>query len=160
MKNILVGLNSKFIHTSLALRYLKKYSEKKGQECIIKEYTINNNYNEVVSDLYLQDGDVYGFSVYIFNLEIVLDIIRDLKKVKPHAVIFCGGPEVSYDYDDLLFNNKEIDFIIRGEGEESVSEFLEKTNEYKDVSSLKLYIKENAVKGVSFIYNNFIIIYK
>ena len=154
MKNILVGLNSKFIHTSLALRYLKEYSGKMGQKCIIKEYTINNNYNEAVSDLYLQNGDVYGFSVYIFNLEITLDIIRDLKRVKPDAIIFCGGPEVSYDYDELLYENKDIDFIIRGEGEKSITEFLEKTQQYNKTAALKSYIYNNPINGVSFLYDD------
>ena len=151
MKTVFVSLNSKYSHTSLALRYLKEYCRQYNIETSIEEFTINHNLDKVVADLYLLNADIYGFSTYIFNLENILDAIHDLKKLRPNAIIFCGGPEVSYDYMDLLKNNPEIDFIIRGEGEQSVYDFLHRAKE-ENIINLKDSIYNKEVKGVSFLF--------
>ena len=95
MKIVLSALNSKFVHTSLALRSIAAYAKKYGTEVEISEYTINNEPEKVVADLYLKNADIYGFSLYVFNKEETLGVISDLKKLRPEAIIFCGGPEAS-----------------------------------------------------------------
>ncbi|MDD3571099.1 MAG: B12-binding domain-containing radical SAM protein, partial [Lachnospiraceae bacterium] len=52
----------------------------------------------------------------------VVSISKNLKKVLPNAKIICGGPEVSYESEDFLLNNPDIDIVIRGEGEKTFSE--------------------------------------
>lgn len=123
MKILTAALNSKFVHTSLALRTIRKYAEKHGVKTETAEYTINMQTEEVVADLYEKNADVYGFSLYIFNKEETLAVIKDLKKLRPNAVVFCGGPEASFDCESLLSKNPEIDFLIRGEGEKADLEF-------------------------------------
>ena len=147
MKTELVALNSKFVHTSLALRYISSYARERGLEVEIAEYTINNRPEKIVASLFEKKADVYGFSLYIFNRKETLSVIRDLKKVAEKAIIFCGGPEASEDGKRLLAEYPEIDFIIRGEGERADFEFLtlvEKCD--KDIEK----IKRNNPKNVSF----------
>ena len=147
MKTELVALNSKFVHTSLALRYISSYARERGLEVEIAEYTINNRPEKIVASLFEKKADVYGFSLYIFNRKETPSVIRDLKKVAEKAIIFCGGPEASEDGKRLLAEYPEIDFIIRGEGERADFEFLtlvEKCD--KDIEK----IKRNNPKNVSF----------
>lgn len=126
MKIILSTLNSKFIHTSLALRYLKTYAEEKGLKQIeLKEYTINHHLDEVVADLYKVQAEVYCFSCYIFNYEETMRVIQDLRKVMPNIKIIVGGPEVSYDSVNFLVKHPEVDIVIQGEGEETFYELIQ-----------------------------------
>lgn len=123
MKVVLAALNAKFIHTSLALRYLKAYCQN-DFDIELAEYTIKDPAINIVSDIFVRDPDVVGFSCYIWNIEETLRIVRMLRKIRPGISIVLGGPEVSYDTELWLERNPEIDFIVKGEGEETLHQLL------------------------------------
>ena len=123
MKTVLVGINSKYIHTCLAIWYLKASIMKNENDnnasnnIITKEFTINDNKDNILSEIYKEKPDVLTFSCYIWNIEIILLLSKELKKLLPHCTIILGGPEVSYDAYSVLENNSAIDFVLCGEGE-------------------------------------------
>lgn len=123
MKIVLATLNAKYIHTNLAIRYLKAsaYPEFIPE---LAEYTIKDPAFNIVSDLFQKQPDVVGFSCYIWNIEETLHVIKMLKTVLPNTKVILGGPEVSYDVHHWLKNHAEIDFIVMGEGETSFKELL------------------------------------
>ncbi len=124
MKILLTTLNSKFIHSSLSIRYLKSYCENISPNLMVKEYTINQNTDFITGEIFKQDCDVVAFSCYIWNIENTLEIAERLKVVKPDIKIIFGGPEVSFDGVDILKQYSFIDFIIFGEGEQTFKELL------------------------------------
>ena len=119
MNVVLSTLNSKFIHSSLALRYLKAYGEAHGQAYDIVEYTINMPVLHILSDITEHDIDVLGFACYIWNIEMTLHVVDMVKAVRPDIKIILGGPEVSFTADELLERCPNIDYIVQGEGEEA-----------------------------------------
>ncbi len=119
MNVVLSTLNSKFIHSSLALRYLKAYGEAHGQAYDIVEYTINMPVLYILSDITEHDIDVLGFACYIWNIEMTLHVVDMVKAVRPDIKIVLGGPEVSFTADELLERCPNIDYIVQGEGEEA-----------------------------------------
>lgn len=119
MNVVLSTLNSKFIHSSLALRYLKAYGEAHGQAYDIVEYTINMPVLHILSDITEHDIDVLGFACYIWNIEMTLHVVDMVKAVRPDIKIVLGGPEVSFTADELLERCQNIDYIVQGEGEEA-----------------------------------------
>ena len=123
MKIILTTLNSKFIHSNLAIRYLKEYV-RDIQHVEIVEFTINQQIEHIVSEIYKMAPDLVGFSTYIWNIEEILEICQTLKIVSPNTKILLGGPEVSFDGKYLLKNHPFIDYIIYGEGEDTFREFI------------------------------------
>lgn len=139
MKIILSSLNSKYIHSNLAIRYLDKYVEDIANVEIL-EYTINQSIDFIVSEIYKKKPSVIGFSTYIWNIEETLKICEILKMVLPHIKIILGGPEVSFDGRQILEENHYIDFIIYGEGEltfkELVQSFINNSQDYKDILGL------------------------
>ena len=144
MKNILVGINSKYVHTNLAIRYLKKYIEENSNEKIkIYESSINNNIQKIIRDIVEYEPDNIFFSVYIWNVEMVFKITKELKKILPNKRIILGGPEVSYNPDEILEKNIEIDGILIGEGENVLLNFL--TKDIKDVKGV-YYREDNKIK--------------
>lgn len=124
MKALFVAVNAKYVHANIAVRYLTRYCCQAGFDCGFCEFTINEPKDSILEKLYMSDCDVYGFSCYIWNIGRVLEICRNLKQLKPDCRILLGGPEVSFDADVLLENNSSIDYIICGEGEIAVADFL------------------------------------
>ena len=101
MKILLTTLNSKFIHTNLAIRYLKSYT-KDLVDADIREYTINNDLDYILKDIYKNDYDVILFSTYIWNVLDIVKLCENIKKVKPNTIIGLGGPEVTYDSENAM----------------------------------------------------------
>lgn len=123
MKTVVAALNAKYIHTSLAIRYLKAYCEPEFP-VELAEYTIKDPVLHIVSDLYQKEADVIGFSCYIWNITQTIEVVKNLKKVSPHVKIVLGGPEVTYDTKLWMERVPEVDFIVMGEGEETFRHLL------------------------------------
>lgn len=116
----LVAVNAKFIHSSLALRSIKEYCLKYGNNVYIEEFTINNDLGFIVNEIYDRKPDVLGFSCYIWNIELILKIVSDIKKILPNVKIILGGPEVSYEFEHLF--PQYVDIVAIGEGEQTIKE--------------------------------------
>lgn len=117
MKIILATLNAKYIHSSLAIRYLRAYARDIAPDITLKEYNINQHVDDIVADLYLAKPDLLGLACYIWNITEILQVADMLKKVRPGVEIVLGGPEVSYDAAAMLAENPAVDYVIIGEGE-------------------------------------------
>ncbi|BEP28628.1 B12-binding domain-containing radical SAM protein [Helicovermis profundi] len=144
MKILLTTLNARFTHSSLALRYLKAYNDKINStefDVDIREFTINQHKDYILKELFTGKHDMVAFSCYIWNIDMILEIAKNLKKVSPKVKIILGGPEVSFDSELILKNNLFIDFIIFGEGEITFNHLL---NTIKSDENLAL------VDGLSF----------
>ena len=124
MKTLFVAVNAKYVHTNIAVRYLTQYCRQQNLECDFSEFTINESKNGILEKLYMSHADVYGFSCYIWNIGIILELCRNLKQLTPECRIFLGGPEVSFDAEEIIEKNECIDYVICGEGELAVSGFL------------------------------------
>ncbi|RHW31430.1 DUF4080 domain-containing protein [Neobacillus notoginsengisoli] len=124
MKIICSTLNAKYIHTNLAIRYLKAYAEPDFPIDLV-EYTIKDPAINIVSDLISRKPDVIGFSCYIWNIEETIKVISMIKKINPSIVIILGGPEVTYDTAQWLERVPSADIIITGEGEIAFKQLLQ-----------------------------------
>ncbi|WP_303967886.1 B12-binding domain-containing radical SAM protein [Sporosarcina ureae] len=147
MNIVLSTLNAKYIHTNIAIRYLKAFAAPEF-DCELAEFTIHDPTLSIVSELYQHSPDVVGFSVYIWNIEETLKVIRLLKLTSPKTVIVCGGPEVTYDYDQWLKRVPEIDIIAIGEGEKTFKDILCAVDGQTDLASVQgiAYRREGKLK--------------
>lgn len=124
----MVGINSQYIHTNLAIRYLKNYVKKFSDIQIeIYESNINSQIQTIITDLFNTQADHIIFSTYIWNKEYVFTLVKELKKILPNVRITLGGPEVSYNAEESLRENSCIDFVLVGEGERVLLNFLTKS---------------------------------
>ncbi len=125
MQFLLAAINAKYIHTNPALYSLRAYAGEKLRPFIsLAEYTINNRMEEILGDLYKRHPDVLGISCYIWNFDIVRELLTELPKVLPRTDIWLGGPEVSYDAGKVLEQFPGIKGIMIGEGEETFKDIL------------------------------------
>ena len=122
MKILLVACNAKYIHSNLAVYDLQAYASDYADHIVLKEYTINQQKDDIMRDIYLERPDVVCVSCYIWNLSFVKELMADLIKILPGADFWAGGPEVSYDAEKFLTENSEFKGVMVGEGEETFKE--------------------------------------
>ena len=135
MKILLTTLNTKYVHTNIALKYLYKTLENK--EVTLKEYTINEPLGNILRDMVTHNADVIAFSVYIWNVEEVLKLSQNIKKIIPDVKIILGGPEVTYRSAQILKENSSVDYIVVGEGEEVLPTLIEALEQNVSLENLK-----------------------
>ncbi|WP_077211304.1 B12-binding domain-containing radical SAM protein [Bacillus dakarensis] len=127
MNIICTTLNAKFIHTNIAIRYLKAFAEPEF-DVQIAEYTIKDPTMNIVTDLIQKNPNLIGFSCYIWNIEETIKVIKMIKKIDPAIHIVVGGPEVTYDVVEWMEKVPEFDYIVIGEGEETFKQLLRTIN--------------------------------
>lgn len=122
----LVSLNAKFIHSNLAIDYLRAYGEEQGLPVSFRilEFHINQPVDYIVGEILSLGVAIIGFSCYIWNISETLHVISRLKLANPELIVIVGGPEVSYETEVLLERHPEIDYCIKGEGEISFAALL------------------------------------
>lgn len=116
MQIMLVAVDSQFIHSNLALRYLYKLSDLSGCQAGFMETTVNDDVDQVLQELVEHGPELVVFSCYIWNIDFIRKLIGALKGIRPEVLIACGGPEVAYSAEDFLINNPA-DLVMTGEGE-------------------------------------------
>jgi radical SAM superfamily enzyme YgiQ (UPF0313 family) len=107
--------------------YAEKYLPDPGQQSIqltLAEYTINHSEEDILAGIFQEKADLVAFSCYIWNIELILRITAELKKVSPGIKIWLGGPEVTYDAMQCLEKHPELDGIMLGEGEQTFLELV------------------------------------
>ena len=129
MKILLTAINAKYIHSNLAVYSLRAYAQSRvtdpDTEIALAEYTINQQTDDILMDIYRRKPDVLCFSCYIWNISFVRELIRDLVKILPKTAFWAGGPEVSYDAEKFLTEMPEMTGVMVGEGEKTFHDLLE-----------------------------------
>ena len=144
MKFLLAAINAKYIHSNPAVYSLKTFAKEQRPKADIEigEYTINHQMDHVLEDIFRRKPDFVGFSCYIWNISQVLEITRDLHKILPKCEIWLGGPEVSYNAEEILMKEPQIRGIMRGEGELT---FTELVSAYMSAD----YTRINQIQGIT-----------
>ncbi len=124
MKVVLVAVNSKFIHSNLAVRYLKSYTKDMDYICDIMEFSINDREERVVEEILNEKPDVIGFSCYIWNINFIKKLSTLIKLIDDKIQILYGGPETSFNPVEFLEENVG-EYLIEGEGEETYRELID-----------------------------------
>jgi anaerobic magnesium-protoporphyrin IX monomethyl ester cyclase len=142
MKILLTTLNAKYIHINLAIRLLYELNQDHvGLE--MKEFTIKEDKGDIAD--YCQAFEVVAFSCYIWNITQTLDVCKRIKALNPRTKILLGGPEVSYDWQEVIAL-PHVDYIITGEGETPFREFLEQYPEVENIPNLVSHTEGGDIK--------------
>ncbi len=129
-KVLLIGINAKYIHSNPAVYSLKAYADKyypdrpDGCALGIAEYTINQPTGAILADIYQKRPQVAAFSCYIWNWDLVQELLAELPKLLPETALWLGGPEVSFHAQELFQAFPQLTGIMVGEGEATFLELL------------------------------------
>ena len=145
MKILLTTLNSKYIHSALSLKYIyNNIVDINDISVNVKEYTINENLQDIFADILSDTYDLIAFSCYIWNIEYIIKLCNDIKIANEDVKILLGGPEVSYESYEFMLRHKFADFIIRDEGEVIFRKFVKSYIQDKNFSNIPSFLyREN-----------------
>ncbi len=138
MKILLAAINAKYNHTNIAVRSIALYSVSKGvspDAICFDEWTINQPAGEILRGIASHNPDMVLFSTYIWNAEVFRKILPDVKKILPEAIVGAGGPETGFYADGYLNENPALDFVMCGEGEETVFQ-IASGNDFRTVDGI------------------------
>ena len=155
MRLLLTTLNAKYIHMNLAIRILYELN-KQHAGLQWKEFTIRQKPEDIAIECAAYD--VVAFSCYIWNITQTLKVCEAIKAINPQVKILLGGPEVSYDWQEVIQSNA-VDYIICGEGEIPFHEFLTHFPNVEEVSNLVYKQKGEVIyheRNVTYDVSNFI----
>lgn len=106
---------------------LAAYLLEKGIEVRIEDYIVTPYSPERVEKvLHEFQPEVVGATGVTMNIKKSLRIIEDYKEASPNVFTVMGGPHVTFDADNILTQNNFVDGIVRGEGELTTVELLER----------------------------------
>ena len=134
LRVLLVALNAKYVHTNLALRYLREEVRAVFPDVLLREFSINDHLDRIAGEIYEAKADVIGFSCYIWNLKEIVAVIRHLHPVCTDVRFVIGGPEVSFEAEEFLLEHPEVDALVVGEGEKTFLELLTTWQKGRDLS--------------------------
>ena len=146
MKILLTAINAKYIHSNLAIYSLRTCAGEYSENVELAEFTINNQKDYILEEIYKKNPDVLCLSCYIWNIDYVESVAKEFHKICPDVPIWVGGPEVSYEVRTFLEKNRFIAGIMIGEGEETFKElcrhYIDKDIALSDIKGLA-YRKED-----------------
>jgi len=126
LRFLLTAVNAKYIHSNPAVYSLKAYAGEEFKEFIeIAEYTINQRTETVLAGIFERRPDVIAFSCYIWNWEMIQELLEELPKIMPGIPIWLGGPEVSFDAEEIIKKYPQLTGIMVGEGEQTFKELID-----------------------------------
>lgn len=128
MKTLLIALNAKYIHSNLGVYCIAAYAREHGiteEELQKAEYTINQPLEKIMADIYEKKPDFLAFSCYVWNINRIIQLTRELRKVLPDVPIWLGGPEVTYQPEEIMQKVPWVTGIIMGEGEATCLELVQ-----------------------------------
>lgn len=165
VRNLIVAINAKYIHSNLAIYSIRAYCKKCGINLDIAEFTINQKTDSMLKEIYKKKPNFIGFSCYIWNIEFVLKLAGEVKRVLPDVTIWLGGPEVSYDAANVIADNDFVDGVMIGEGEITFSRVIKAYENGDDVSQIPGVAVRGSIKvhqaeymnmdDIPFPYENF-----
>ena len=137
MKILLTAINAKYIHSNLAVYSLKACAGPYSDDVELAEFTINNQKDYILEEIYKARPDLLCFSCYIWNIDYVGEIAREYHKIVPEVPIWVGGPEVSYEVEAFLKSHDYITGVMIGEGETTFRELCQHYDGKMDLSDIK-----------------------
>ena len=93
----------------------KTARESHSMQVEIAEYTINNQMELILEDIYRRKPDMVGISCYIWNIQYIRPFLKDIPKVLPDVKIWMGGPEVYYRAESFLKEEPTVTGVMVGE---------------------------------------------
>lgn len=113
---VLATLNARYWHSAFGLRYLQANLAELTEQSVLLEFGIKDNTTEILERILDAEPRIVGLGVYIWNIDPITRLVQDLKKLRPDLCIVVGGPEVSYEWEELPVV-AAADYLIPGEGD-------------------------------------------
>ena len=145
---VLSHTQAKLTMPTLGIGYLSSFLKNKGHDVSIIDANLKglakNKLMTLLADI---NPQIVGVSFTTMGRFEAFELIKLVKKTLPKAITIAGGPHASLTSDDILTHLPELDIVVRGEGEETINEVVEKLEGNSDLSGIAgiSYRKDNNI---------------
>lgn len=126
------------------LLYLASIAEQVGLEAYVRDYSLGGDFEQDLNDI---QPDYLLANIATPTLENDINCFKIAKKILPKVINIAKGAVFLTYNSEIMLKNKEINYIISGEAEETLKELLEGEKKPKDI--LGLWYKEGFVAKFS-----------
>jgi anaerobic magnesium-protoporphyrin IX monomethyl ester cyclase len=111
----------------LGLLYLAARLEQAGWEVYLEDLQLSRSpLTRLEGALNQHKPLLVGITSFSLNLSVASKILRKVKRLSPETVTVWGGPHVSFDDREVLHRHPWVDVVVRGEGEETLTEVVDR----------------------------------
>ncbi len=111
----------------LGLLYLAARLEQAGCEVHLEDLQLTRSpLTRLEIALHAHPPAVAGITSFSLNLSMASKILQKVKRFSPDTVTVWGGPHVSFDDREILHQHPWVDVVVRGEGEETLAEVVDR----------------------------------
>jgi hypothetical protein len=93
---------------------------------LIQEFLVSKTASEQVDELIKDRVDLLLLSVFVWNMELQMEIAKLYRERVPHGRVVAGGPQLTAHKDgDFFKKHPYIDFVVYGDGEQALSNIID-----------------------------------
>ncbi len=111
--------------------------------------TEGHSLNDIRERIDALKPDIVGCGAYTSTVNATLEVLKIAKSIDQSIITLLGGVHPSFCFDEIFnsSSNSAVDYIVRGEGEETIPELLNALNNGRDISEIKgiVYKKNNKI---------------
>jgi len=122
---VFLSVTASYSHTNLAAWTLRAGAEAAGWQWHEVEVTQNESLCVTLNRVARLQPAVLAASFYLFNRPFLLAFLGRFKSLFPDCRVLGGGPEFLGDNRVFLERHREVDAVIRGEGEKAFAQWLQ-----------------------------------
>jgi radical SAM superfamily enzyme YgiQ (UPF0313 family) len=110
-----------YLNPPVGVAYLAAVLEKNGYEVMVLDCpALKMTYSKIEQEIRRFEPDIVGITSVTATFSSALKVARTIKESYPRALIVFGGPHVTIMDEQSLREQKEVDVIVRGEGEQTI----------------------------------------
>jgi radical SAM superfamily enzyme YgiQ (UPF0313 family) len=122
----------------LGLAYIAAALERAGVEVKVLDLVVFPYSRELLESVLKEfRPHIAGTTAVTMTFDSALDVIKDVKSIDPSIITVMGGPHVTFCAKETISLHPEIDFIVLGEGEDTVVELAKAIDSVSDPSGIE-----------------------
>jgi radical SAM superfamily enzyme YgiQ (UPF0313 family) len=118
------------------------------------EYDVRENLSQLIHQILIINPKVLGLGVYCWNEKQTKQLLKDIRSIGFKGIIVLGGPEISYGNEQLKEEYPEVEYFVKGDGEEAFYKIIEGITLDKQINIPGVYSQESiSFDGVAQVSN-------
>lgn len=73
----------------------------------------------------IEEPKIVGITSLTNTYHLAMRILKQVKNISPNSIILYGGPHATFKYAEVLQENRNVDFVLCGEADETILEFMQ-----------------------------------
>ena len=134
----LKGVYRHQLYLSIGLAYLAAVLEKNGHEVTVIDCPASEiDLNQLKIKLSSAEPKLIGITSMTPTIQSAIQSAYAAKETCPDALVVLGGPHATFMDEQVLSEDKSIDIVVRGEGEETLLDLTQNVSNHKNLNKIE-----------------------